>query len=223
MAKEKAQKFRYFGFLVCQTDRDGNVNYQTREELTRKLRNTFGDFCISPLHQPDSDDGTDFLHWHVVYRHPNTVAIEFVRNWVQEQGLEVYNNFVLGLHHPRNYQRYLVHLDNPEKEQFHVNDIEVVNNFPLDLSKEMSETERFEMQMEIESFIDDYNVMEYSVMCMFLRQKGYTDHYRYFTTHTNHFSKYLDSVRNAAKAKSVITCQPTDANEQVLIKPEQSR
>lgn len=223
MAKEKAQKFRYFGFIVCVRDSEGKLNYDDRDGLIRALRNTFGDFCVSPMHHPDKDDGTDFEHYHVVYRHPNTVAIDFVRNWIQEQGIKVYNNFILGLHHPRNYQRYLVHMDNPEKEQFHVNDIEVVNNFPLDLSKEMSETERFEMQMEIESFIDEYNVLEYSVMCMFLRQKGFTDHYRYFTTHTNHFSKYLDSARNARKAKSVVTCQPTETSEMELIKPEQSK
>lgn len=199
MAKEKAQKFRYFGFIVCQTDSDGLVNYQTREELERQLRNTFGDFCISPLHSPDKDDGTDFMHWHVVYRHPNTVSIEYVRNWVSENDIKAYNNFVLGLHHPRNYQRYLVHMDNPEKEQFAAWEIATVNNFPLDLSKELSQTERFEMQQEIESFCDEYQIHEYAIMCQFLRQKGKHDHYQYFTTHTHHFSKYLDSLRNMNK------------------------
>lgn len=196
--KEKPKKFRYFAFIVYQTDKAGNVQYQTRDELARRLRLTYGDFAISPLHQPDED--YDGLHWHVVYRHPNPVRLDVARSFLD--GIP-YNNFVLCLHHPRNYQRYLIHMDNPEKEQFEGFEkaIEVVNNFPLDLSRDMSEKEKLEIQMEIECFAEEYNIFEYAQLCKFLREKTDYEHYRYFSTHTHHFGKFLDSLRHSADVK----------------------
>lgn len=175
-------------------DKEGVKLYDSQDDLSRELRRTYGDFAVSPLHEPDEDQ--DFEHFHVVYRHPNTVNIDYVRRYLKESGVHVYNDFVLGLHHPRNYQRYLLHLDNPEKQQFFSNEIAIVNNFPLDLSKDLSETERYEMQMEIEAFCEEYQIFEYATMCRFLREQSKFDHYRYFTSHTHHFSKFLDSLRN---------------------------
>lgn len=188
-------KFRYFAFFVYKTDKDGNEQI-TEEELHALLLRSFGDFAVSPLHQPDDEQTNE--HWHVIYKHPSSVRLEPVRNFINSiEGLPVYNGVVICLHHPSNYQRYLIHLDNPEKEQFvdGANAIHLVNNFPLNLMRELSVSDKMQLQMEIEGFAEEYNIFEYSSMTIYLSSHGMMEHYLYFTTHTHHFGKFLDSLR----------------------------
>ena len=194
MTDVKKDKFRYFAFLVYFEDKDGNKT--EIEQLSKKLRETWGDFLISPLHQPD--DEVDSLHYHVIYKHPGPATIEAVRKVIGEFA---YNGFILALHHPRNYQRYLLHLDNPEKEQFPPDSLTVVNNFPVDISKDLTIAEKYEIQMDIEELITEYTLTEYKTVTDVLRRDGDIDHYIYFTTHTHHFTAYLNSYRNSLKSE----------------------
>ena len=197
MNADKKSKFRYFAFLIYKYDKDGNRTYSDEHEIAKTLGKTWGDFLISPLHEPD--DEIDCEHWHIIYRHGNPITLEAARNLIGEFA---YNGFILCLHHPRNYQRYLLHLDNPDKQQFtgdQADNLIVVNNFPVDLTKELSKTEKFEIQMDIEVLITEHNITEYKTVCDYLREKSDFDHYIYFTTHTHHFSAYINSYRNKMK------------------------
>ena len=94
-----------------------------------------------------------------------------------------------------------MHLDNPEKEQFSdgANAITTVNNFPLNLQRELSLSDKLQLQHDIESFAVEYNIFEYASMTLYLHDRGMFDHYHYFTTHTHHFGKFLDSLRHSTK------------------------
>lgn len=198
----EASKYRYFAFLVYRTDKYGH-ELITQDELEIGLSKSFGEFAISPLHEPDEDDECE--HWHVVYRHPGPIvlkgACKIIRQISYDAQIHVHNDYVLALHHPKVYQRYLVHLDNPEKQQFEggANSITVVNGFPLDVTRELSIPEQLQIQMEIESFARDYNIFEYASMTTYLAKHAMFEHYRYFTTHTHHFGKFLDSLRYSAE------------------------
>lgn len=195
-------KFRYFAFFVYKTDKDGNEQI-TESRLHEILLRSFGDFAVSPIHQPDDEQTAE--HWHVVYKHPSSVRIEPVRKFLLSiEGLPIYNDYIIALHHPANYQRYLIHLDNPDKEQFvgGQSAIEVINNFPLNLMRELSITDKLEIQMQIESFATEYNIYEYATMCIYLSEHQMVEHYLYFTTHTHHFGKFLDSLRYSAEQRS---------------------
>lgn len=196
--EEKTAKFRYFAGVIYKYRKDGSTRYEDESDLARTLRETFGDFAISPLHAPDEEN--DGEHWHVVYRHPAPCRLEVARRFCK--GL-FHNDFMLCLHHPRNYQRYLIHLDNPEKEQFPglSNAITIVNNFPLDLSRDLSMSEKMEIQADIESLAEEFSIFEYAHMCRYLRTQGMTEHYWYFSTHTHHFGKFLDSLRHSSNLK----------------------
>lgn len=207
---DSTKKSRYFAFVVYadnQLLKDDDL--EPREVLVKKLRSTFGDYAVSPLHQPDGEEKQE--HYHVVYYHGNTVSLKSVRDMFQRyntqyfEGLStvqlIHNNFIVPLHHPRNYQRYLLHLDQPEKQQFEFENeedlITVVNNFPLDLTRELSKADKMRLQREIEVFIKQYSLLEYFQIVDYLRNsQELTDHYDYLTSHTLHFSRYLDSIRN---------------------------
>lgn len=194
-------KFRYFAFFVYRTDKDGKEQI-TEEQLHDVLLRSFADFAVSPLHQPDEEQTVE--HWHVVYKHPSSVRLEPVRKFLLSvDGLPVYNDYIIALHHPANYQRYLIHLDNPDKEQFvgGQNAIKVINNFPLNLMRELSISDKLEIQMQIESFAVEFNIFEYASMAIYLSSHGMTEHYLYFTTHTHHFGKFLDSLRYSAEQR----------------------
>lgn len=207
---DATKKSRYFAFLVY-TDNEllKDEVLEPRQVLINKLTQTFGDFAVSPVHKPDHDDPSE--HLHVIYYHGNTVTLKAARELMQQYNVEyfdgltnksfIHNNYLIPLHHPRNYQRYLIHLDQPEKEQFDLDDeyklIYVVNNFPLDLSRELSKADRMRLQREIEVFIKEYSLLEYFQIVDYLRNsQELTDHYDYLTSHTMHFSRYLDSIRN---------------------------
>lgn len=191
------QKFRYFSGFVYRHDKEGKEQI-TYEDLEKKLIQSFGDFAMSPWHKADEEQKDE--HVHVIYKHPSTVRLKPVREWLMQLDVPWFNNYFIGLHHPSNYQRYLVHLDSPEKEQFAggAELIKVINNFPLNLQRELSLGEKMEIQQEIESFAVEYNIYEYSSMTIYLSNHKMLEHYLYFTTHTHHFGKFLDSLRFAA-------------------------
>ena len=201
MEKEKTQKFRFWAFF-CYKDSlkelAEGTDLEPRQYLEKVLTKTYGDFLISPEHDPDEDQ--DMAHYHVIYKHPGPCRLDVVRSFVPS-GI-AYNDFFLGLHHPRNYQRYLLHLDNPEKQQFDgKEDLIVVNNFPLDLSKDLTQTEKFELQQGIEDLIIEFELYDYGYVVDYLRKNKMIDAYIYLTTHTHHFSKYCDSKRHIQKGE----------------------
>lgn len=201
MAKKKDdedRKYSYFGFIVYRYDKEGNEQI-TRDQLVFRLRYTWMMFTVSPLHQPDEEH--DGQHWHVIYRHPAPIRFEGARKILTNlEGVPVYQNFILCLYAPRVYMRYLIHLDNPEKEQFQGEScIEIINGFPLDLSRPLTERDKMEIQMEIEGFALEYSIFEYAAMTVYLSKHELFEHYHYFTTHTHHFGKFLDSLRFSAE------------------------
>lgn len=188
-------KFRYFAGFVYKNDAEGNEQI-TFDELCKNLLRSFGDFAISPLHAADDEQTSE--HWHVIYKHPSSVRLKVAREFMLSvDGVPFYNDFIIALHHPSNYQRYLVHLDNPEKEQFEggAETITTINNFPLNTMRELSLSEKMELQQEIEALAVEYSIFEYSSLCMYLSKHKMQEHYIYFTTHTHHFGKFLDSLR----------------------------
>ena len=112
MNDSDTSKFRYFAGFVYLHDKSGNKQMDP-ERLYSILLQSFGDFCFSPVHQPDDEQNDE--HIHVVYKHPSSVSLKAARSFMLSTGVPFFNDYIIPLHHPANYQRYLVHLDNPEK------------------------------------------------------------------------------------------------------------
>lgn len=160
------------------------------------LRRSHGSYAISPLHQPDGEQSKP--HYHVIYMHGNTTTPGGVRNAVP---VEVpANGYIEVAANPSNLQRYLIHLDDPEKEQFPdgINAITLINGFPLDLTRELSKSEKARIRLELMHIIRENGVVEYSDFIFGLMDMGDPDMLDYACTHTMLFEGVIRSVRNRA-------------------------
>lgn len=160
-----------------------------------RLKESHGSYARSPLHTPE--DGKP--HYHVIYKHPNTVTLNAMLKVIPD-GIPA-NGHVELVAAPRNYQRYLVHLDDPEKQQWAGDPrdlIETCNGFPLDLTRDFSQSERQQQRMEIFALIRDNEICEYSDLLEGLIDNGFFDLFDYAFNHTIALDRYLSSRRNRA-------------------------
>lgn len=186
-----AEKARYFDFITYETD---------VEKLKKILKAEGGDYLISPLHQPDpGDDGeAKKPHRHVMYCHGNSTTFKAAKRIIPAD-LPV-NGIVIPVTHPPNRQRYYLHLDDPEKEQFQegASCLTVVNNFPLDLTKPLSPEQLRMVSHQVLAFIREYEITEYSELVDGLERTD-EEMYAYAVSHTIFLSRYLDSKRYRGK------------------------
>lgn len=158
------------------------------------LKDSHGSYAISPLHAPDDEQTKP--HYHVIYRHGAVVQLSAMQRCIPSEVPA--NGYLEICHSPRNYQRYLIHLDDPDKEQFEdgLNAIEVMNGFPLDLSRDYSRAELRQFRDAIFAVIRENGMTEYSDLLDYLMDTGEFDLLDYASNHTILFNTYLSSVRN---------------------------
>lgn len=181
------QKFRYFVFLVYPSSAPA--------DWWERLRATHGMFACSPLHEPDEENKSP--HYHVIYCHSNPVRFEFAKKLLVDTGIPS-NGYVEPCPHPSGYMRYLVHLDDGEKQQFEGNPMKLIrtcNAFPLDLSRELTKLERREVRAEVINYIRTYRIKEYSTLVNNLMDEGLFDEFDFACNHTIFLKSYIDSCR----------------------------
>lgn len=187
-------KSRHFDFLVYPES--------APEDWVGILRRSHGQYAISPLHAPDEEMKKE--HYHVVYysgRGPITLKAA-----KQKIPAEVpANGYVEVTGNAQGYMRYLIHLDDPEKEQFPggENCITLVNGFPLDLTRELTKAEKAAIRSQLVALIRDNGVVEYSDFIFGLEDMGDPDLSDYAATHTIFFSKLIDSQRHKGKQAAI--------------------
>lgn len=180
------QKVRYCAFLVYPES--------APQDWKQRLKDSHGSYAISPLHEPAEEKP----HYHVIYKHSGPARIEVLEKCIP--GGIAANGYVEPVNSPRNYQRYLIHLDDPDKQQFEggSNEIETINGFPLDLSRDYSKAELQGFRSQIFEAIRDNEMVEYSELLDYLMDSGEVDLLDYASNHTILFNTYLTSRRNAS-------------------------
>lgn len=160
-----ATKARFFTFIVYPESAPDNWRDLLRDSLRQ--------FLLSPLHTPDpvEDWETGAIkvlkeHHHGMMCAGNTItakaAREILSHWEWIVMPPSDHAFMVGSY--RNLSRYFVHLDQPDKQQFPgkpEEQLECLNNFPLDLSKELTKTERRQLKIQLWNIVRDNNVTEY--------------------------------------------------------------
>lgn len=194
-----ATKYRWFAFLVYPESAPADW-----WELCRGMH---AQFCRSPLHSADAENAKP--HYHVMYRHANTVTEDYAsRLLVGKLGAVVANGHVETVVHPDVYMRYLVHMDDGEKEQFEGNPFdlcECLGGFPLDFTKEYTPQDRREQRQACFRLIRDNGITEYSDLIDGLLDEGYYDLFDFACTHSILFSHYLASARGRVRIDSCST------------------
>ena len=191
MATPSKEKARYGCFIVYEES--------APKDWRDKLKRSHGCYAISPLHQPD--DECKKPHYHVVYMHGGPATLSVMKRAIPEDVPA--NGYVELCMHPRNYQRYLVHMDDPDKQQWEGNPrelIDVLNGFPLDLSRDYSKEERYQQRMDVMAIIRDNDLCEYADLLEGLIDNGMYALFDYAFNHTIAMQGYLGSRRNRSRA-----------------------
>lgn len=161
------------------------------------LKRSHGMYAISPLHQPDEEH--DKPHYHVIYYHGNTTTPSGAKKAIPQEVPA--NGYIEAARTVSGLQRYLIHLDDPEKEQFPggENDITLLNGFPLDLTRELSKSEKAQIRLDLIEIIRSFSFTEYSEFIFYLADKGDPDMLDYACNHTILFNGIITSNRHRNK------------------------
>lgn len=180
-------KSRYFDFIVYPES--------APDDWMGMLRRSHCAFAVSPLHEPDGEQAKP--HHHVVYysgQGPVTLQAAMAKIPSEVPA----NGYVEMTASSSGYQRYLIHLDDPDKQQWPEgsNAITVIGGFPLDLTRELSKSERWRVREQLLTIIRENGVIEYADFIFGLQDLGDPDLLDYACTHTLLFEGVIRSLRH---------------------------
>ena len=124
-------------------------------------------FAVSPLHDKDVNATGEpkKSHWHVLLQFEGPTTYNKVKEQICDKIGATIPKAVISL---RGYYRYLCHLDNPEKAQYNVEDIEEYGGFHIDLTV----SEKNVIKANICECIAQNNFNEYVDLVDYYREKG---------------------------------------------------
>lgn len=163
----------------------------------QKLKDTRCCFALSPLHEPDEQDAKPHIHG-ILYT-PGPITWENAKETIPADVPA--NGHIEWAKSPTGSQRYLIHLDDPEKQQFPegAKAITVLNGFPLDLTRQFSNAELKELRRRVLDFIQEYDITEYAELIYSLERYD-LDMQDYACTHTILFNTVITSRREGKKS-----------------------
>lgn len=184
-------KKRYFNFIVYEDS--------APSDWVGILKRSHCMFAISPQHQPDDECAKP--HWHVIYYSGHGPVTLAAAKATVPEGIAA-NGYIEPARSPQGSMRYLIHLDDPEKQQWPdgINAITVLNGFPLDLTRELTRAEVRKVRAALLALIRENGVVEYADFIYGLERLGEPDMLDYACSHTIFFSKVIDSQRNKSHA-----------------------
>ena len=182
-----AEKSRFFDFLVYPES--------APDDWVGILRRSHCAFALSPLHNPDDEQSKPHYHG-IFYSGNGPITLDAAKKKIPSDVPA--NGYVEVTASSSGYQRYLIHLDDPEKEQFPegVNAITLINGFPLDLTRDLSKAEKAEIRKALLDIIRENGVTEYSKFIFGLMDMGDPDMLDYACNHTILFKSVISSVRH---------------------------
>lgn len=190
-----SKRARHWTFIVYP---DSVVNPNWKEII----KATHIKLAISPLHDKDLNPTGDEKkpHWHVMVEYDSLKSYEQVKEGARDL---LGNGCTIPqiVQSPVGLIRYFIHKDNPEKYQYEWKDIIVYNGFDLSKYDTYTEGELDRIFAEIEKFIDDNDITEYSDLTAALRnpEGDLFDWYRIVRKNTVFFNACIGSRRNKLK------------------------
>lgn len=158
--------------------------------------------AISPLHSPDENGDPDERfkqHIHVViyFGLGQKKDLDQVKSFSDQ--LNGTRPFVLT---SRNgYIRYLIHRDNPEKEQFEESDIICVSGFEIGDAFRSFVLDQ-EMYDYLESIIRDHKLCNMADLVFMLKETNCINELRFLRTHTYYIKCLLDDMYKRLKRQN---------------------
>lgn len=173
------------------------------DEWKKILQLSFVSSAVSPLHSPDlaSSGEERKKHYHVLLDFDSLKSFEQVKSI----SLSVNGTNPVIISNPSGYYQYLIHKNNPEKEQFKdgFNAIETFNGFDADRYIDFTKKQIRAYKRDIIHIINKYHITEYEVLVSFFDENQDIENAEiYFdlvTTNTIFFNSFLSSRRNRNK------------------------
>ncbi len=165
--------------------------------------------AISPLHDrdvwTDEDEQEDPSHvagefkkphWHVMFYFDSVKSYSQVFRLLSRLGV----NKIEEVLSTRGYNRYLCHIDNPEKAQYDPDDVRLLGGAKYDISTPPpSIDEQMDIQGDILDFMRKHSVTEYAELVFWCRDNGKDDWRWYLTTHPNLWGTLMKSYRHGCQ------------------------
>ncbi len=187
MSDKKTTKKRNWAFILYP---------ESAPENWREVLQQSGLQCaISPLHDMDvnATGESKKAHYHVIACYSGPTSYNVVKALCDSLNSPIPQ----ALEQVRGYYRYLTHKDNPEKAQYSDMDITTINGFSISDFVELTKSEITKIKREIQSFIRNNDLIEYSDLMDLLQDMSENlDWYDVASNNTYFFEKYISSRRN---------------------------
>lgn len=163
------------------------------------VRKSHCEAVCSPLHEPDEDIMKPHLHW--IFKWSNSVSFERFMKFCKSCGLDkiAANGYFEPVSHPQGAMRYLLHLDDGDKQQFEGNPFtlcSVYNAFPLDFTRDYTKGEVLQQRNKVFNLMRDLAMTEYKELLDYLMDNGFIGEFDYACKHTILLNSYLASFRH---------------------------
>lgn len=146
--------------------------------------------AVSPLHNDKNPDDSDKkVHRHGVLTFDSNKTRDQVNEMVAPLGVKT----VIKLNSVVGYLRYLVHMDNPEKNQYDVNDVETFSGLDYRRIVETA-SDKIAVLHDIMDFIDDNRITKYSALMRYARKERADWFYILANGYTLVIAEYLKGV-----------------------------
>ena len=172
-------------------------------EWKKIIKLSFVSSAVSPLHSPDPDGSGEERkeHYHVLLDFDSLKSYEQVKSI----SLSVNGSNPIIINNPSGYYQYMIHKNNPEKEQF-INGFEAIekfNGFDSDKLEQFTKKQIRAFKADITRIIEKNSITEYETLVTFLRDNRDVENFDiYFdivTTNTIFINTFLCSRRNRLK------------------------
>lgn len=164
------------------------------EDWIDRIQMTGLPFCISPLHDKDTNPTGEpkKAHYHVILCYNGPTTYGNVKKTITDplnQPHPQYLNSVKGMY------RYLIHQDNPEKYQYNPQEIRHLNGFTTADYCDMSITDEDRLYDAIENYIENHELTEFRAVVYHLKAEGALEMLSFFRRHTVYFKEFIRSAR----------------------------
>lgn len=166
-----------------------------------KLQETGLQIAISPLHNKDLDPTgeTKKEHYHIIFNYEGPTTYNHVKQLCDSLNMTI----PIKLESLRGMYRYHLHLDNPEKYQYDDRDRILLNGFDTNQVNELTRTEIDKYKKEIQQFIIDNNILEYSDLLIILLENDLVQMWSVAANHTIFFNTFITSIRHKLKDNEI--------------------
>lgn len=201
MTKEKNPKGRYWAFILYPESLPNDW-----QEL---IFNMGVPMAFSPLHDKDvNPDGTPKKpHYHVICYYDNNTTYKSVKESITDK---LNGSFPMKLQTMRAMYRYHIHQDNPEKAQYQDHDRQFFNGFDIHRVGDYTYTEKAQMLKEIQRFICNNYIYEYSDLLDILLDNEMYELWDVARNNTLLLNTYITSRRYKTKQEKKLNEKEVD-------------